>query len=162
MLIRGGPEQEVRDLMAGGDYARAATVAGQYLERHSGTETLRALATEATLKAHLPAWLAQLKSRNFAGAEATLAGIAANKANADLQALAGELGWIGRIEKFMAPRAAPDAPIRIYGDEEQIHTLLDWWNHDTAAHQRMLTRVASIVPEFNDVYAGALSHLRRL
>jgi pSer/pThr/pTyr-binding forkhead associated (FHA) protein len=162
IFARGGPEQQVRELMAGGDHAQAATVAGQYLERHSGNETLRALATEAALKAHLPAWLARLKSRDFAGAEATLAGMAANKANADLQTLTGELGWIGRIEKFMAPRAAADAPIRIYSDEEQIHTLLDWWNRDTAAHQRMLTRVASIVPEFNDVYASALSHLRRL
>jgi len=161
-LSRGGPEQDVRDLLASGNYARAATIAGQYLERHPGNESVRLLATEATLRARLPAWLAQLKARDFAGAEATLAGIAASKANTDLQAVAGELGWIGRIEKFMAPRAAADAPIRIYGDEEQIHALLDWWNRDTSAHQRVFTRVTSIVPEFGDTYAGALSHLRRL
>jgi hypothetical protein len=158
----GGGEQDIRDLLAQGKPAQAAALAGQQLERNPGSEALRALATEAALKAQLPAWLAQLKARDFAAAEATLAATGAPHPNPDLKQLTGELGWVGRIEKFMAPRAAADAPIRIAADEDEIHKLLEWWNSDTSAHQRMLTRVASIVPEFKDTYAGVLSQLRRL
>ena len=157
-----GTEQEVRELLAEGKPAQAAELAGQQLDRDPGSEALRALATEAALKARLPAWLAQLKARDFAGADATLAALGAPHPNADLKRLAGELGWVGRIEKFMAPRGGADAPIRLYADEDEIHKLLEWWNSDTSAHQRMLTRVASMVPEFGNTYAGVLSHLRRL
>ncbi|MDB5760988.1 MAG: hypothetical protein JWM30_4277, partial [Burkholderia sp.] len=134
----------------------------QVLQAHPEREAVRSLQTEAALKAQLPAWLAQLKQRNFAGAEATLATLRATPANPDLTLLAGELGWVGRIEKFMAPRAAADAPIRLYADEDEMHALLNWWNTDTSTHQRLLARVASTVPEFGDAYAGTLSHLRRL
>jgi hypothetical protein len=66
------------------------------------------------------------------------------------------------VEKFMAPRSAADAPIRLYADEDEMHAVLNWWNTDTSAHQRQLARVASAVPGFDDAYAGTLSHLRRL
>ncbi len=162
LLSGGGTEQAVRDLLAEGKPAQAAALAGQQLERQPGSESLRALATEAALKAQLPGWVAQLKARDFAGADATLAALGAPYPNPDLKLLAGELAWVARIEKFMAPRAAADAPIRIYADENEIHKLLEWWNSDTSAHQRMLTRVAALVPQFKDSYAGVLSHLRRL
>ncbi|MET0963208.1 MAG: FHA domain-containing protein [Noviherbaspirillum sp.] len=158
----GGAEQEIRDLLAQGKPAQAAALAGRQLERNPDSEALRALATEAALKAQLPAWAAQLKARDFAAAEATLAATGAPHPNPDLKLLLAELGWAGRIEKFMAPRAAADAPVRIYADEDEMHKLLEWWNSDTSAHQRTLTRVASIVPEFRDTYAGVLSQLRRL
>jgi pSer/pThr/pTyr-binding forkhead associated (FHA) protein len=159
---RGGGEAEIRALLEQGKPAQAATLANQYLQHHPASEAARALQTEAALKAQLPGWLAQLKARNFAGADATLAALRAAPANPDLALLTGELGWVGRVEKFMAPRAAADAPIRLYADEEETHALLNWWNSDTSAHQRLLARVAAIVPEFGDAYAGTLSHLRRL
>ncbi|HEX8886574.1 MAG TPA: FHA domain-containing protein, partial [Noviherbaspirillum sp.] len=118
---------------------------------------------EAALKAYLPAWLQGIRRADFDGADAALARLTgAAASNPDLRAMAGELGWIGRLERYMAPRAAADAPIRIYADEAQMQSLLQWWNTDTAAHQRLLNRVASYVPDFGDTYAGALSHLRRL
>ena len=163
LLTRNEPEQRVRDLLAGGEPARAAALAGAELQRHPASAPLAALAAEAALKAYLPAWLASLKRADFDGADAALGKLAGAAAgNPDLSAMAGELGWVGRLERFMAPRAAPDAPIRIYADEAQMQALLQWWNSDTAAHQRLLSRVASYVPEFGDTYAGALSHLRRL
>ena len=163
LLTRGGPEQEIRDLLASGEPARAAVLASAELGRHPASAPLATLATEAALKAYLPAWLASLKRGDFAGAEAALGKLdSAGKSNPDLRAMAGELAWIGRLERFMAPRAAADAPIRIYADEQEIQALLQWWNSDTGAHQRLLNRVASHVPEFGDTYAGALSHLRRL
>jgi hypothetical protein len=162
LFTRGGGEQEIRDLLAQGKPAQAASLASQVLQEHPDREAIRTLQTEAALKAQVPGWLSQLKARNFAGAAATLAALRATPSNADLALLAGELGWVGRLEKFMAPRAAADAPIRIYADEDEIHALLNWWNADTSAHQRLLSRVAAAVPEFRDAYAGALSHLRRL
>ena len=162
LLPRGGGEQEIRALLAEGKPAQAAMLAAQVLQAHPEREALRTLQTEAALKAQLPGWLAQLRARDFSGAEATLAALRATPSNPDLTLLAGELGWVGRVEKFMAPRAAADAPIRVYADEDDMHALLDWWNSDTSAHQRLLARVAAIVPEFRDTYAGVLSHLRRL
>jgi pSer/pThr/pTyr-binding forkhead associated (FHA) protein len=161
-LSRGGGEAEIRALLAEGKPAQAAVLAAQVLQRHPDNEAARTLQTEAALKAQLPAWLAQIKARNFAGAESTLAALRATPSNPDLALLAGELGWVGRVEKFMAPRAAADAPIRLYADEEEMHALLNWWNTDTSAHQRLLARVASLAPEFGDTHARALSHLRRL
>ena len=162
LLPGGGTEQAVRDLLAEGKPAQAAALAGQQLERRPGSEALRALATEAALKAQLPGWVAQLKARDFAGADATLAALGAPHPSADLKLLAGELTWVARIEKFMALRGEANAPIRLYADEDEIHKLLEWWNSDTSAHQRTLTRVAAMVPQFKDTYAGALSNLRRL
>jgi pSer/pThr/pTyr-binding forkhead associated (FHA) protein len=162
LLSRGAGEKDIRDLLAAGKPAPAAALASQVLQDHPDSEAARTLQTEALLKAQLPAWLAQLKARDFTGAEATLAALRATPSNADLALLAGELGWVGRVEKFMAPRAAADAPIRLYTDEDEMHALLNWWNTDTSAHQRMLARVASWVPEFGDTHARALSHLRRL
>ncbi|MFS0758275.1 FHA domain-containing protein [Noviherbaspirillum sp. 1P10PC] len=163
LLSREGPEQQVRDLLAGGDPARAAALASAELQRHPANAPLAAMATEAALKAHVPPWLASLKRADFDGADAALARLAGAAAgNPDLRAMAAELGWIDKLERYMAPRAAADAPIRIYADEQQMQSLLQWWNDDTAAHQRLLSRVASLVPEFGDTYAAALSHLRRL
>jgi pSer/pThr/pTyr-binding forkhead associated (FHA) protein len=162
LLSRGGGEQEIRDLLADGKPAQAEALAGQYLQGHPASEAVRALQTEAALKAHVPAWLTQLKAGDFTGADATLAALRATPSNPDLALLAGELGWVGRVEKFMAPRRAADAPIRLYADEDEMHALLGWWNSDTSAHQRQLARVASAVPGFDDTYAGTLSHLRRL
>lgn len=161
-LSRGGGEAEIRALLAEGKPARAAALAAQVLQRHPDNEAARTLQTEAALKTQLPAWLAQLGAHDFAGAEATLAALRATPSNPDLALLAGELGWVGRVEKFMATRAAADAPIRLFVDEEEMRALLNWWNTDTSAHQRLLARIASVAPEFNDTHARALSHLRRL
>ena len=162
LLPRGGGEQEIRDLLAEGKPAQAALLASQYLQTHPASEAVRALQTEAALKAQVPPWLAQLKAGNAVGADAALAALRATPSNPDLAQLAGELGWVGRVERFMAPRSAANAPIRLYADDEEIHALLDWWNNDTSTHQRQLARVAATVPEFRDTYAGTLSHLRRL
>lgn len=162
LFPRGGGEQEIRELLAEGKPAQAASLASQYLQTHPASEAVRALQTEAALKAQVPPWLAQLKAGNAAGADAALAALRATPSNPDLAQLAGELGWVGRVERFMAPRSAANAPIRLYADDEEIHALLAWWNNDTSAHQRQLARVAATVPEFRDAYAGTLSHLRRL
>lgn len=161
--FRGASEREVKDLMAGGQYARAATAADRYLAQHPDNAELKALGTEAVLRAHVPPWIAQLKAHNFDGAAATLAGMKAFAVhNSDVQAAVGELEWIGGLEQFFVGRGGEQAPIRIYADEERIKGLLRPWEEDAPGHQRTLDRIAAYVPEFRDFYPQALSRLRKL
>ena len=158
---RGAPERDVKNLMARGDYGAAATAANRYLVRFPEDAEVLALATEAVLKANLPAWLNMLKAGQFESAGAVLGNMRQAR-NADVQALAAELEWMADLEKFIAGRPGADAPIRIYADEEKIKTLLQRWNDDTMGHQRALGKIMSHVPQFKDAYALALSHLRKL
>ncbi|MFD2272134.1 FHA domain-containing protein [Undibacterium arcticum] len=68
----GGSERELKNLMASGDYGRATTAANQYLERDPDNAEVKALSTEALLKANVPQWLTMLKAREFDRASAAL------------------------------------------------------------------------------------------
>lgn len=163
LFFKAAPERELNDLLASGDYTRAATVATQYLERDPDNAALQAQGTEAILKANVPKWLSMLKARDFDRANALLADVKQrSRHNTDLQPLIGELEWIGNLEKFVMGRGGVEAPIRIYADEDKIKSLLRKWDEDASGHQRTLARIAAIVPEFKDPYADALSHLRKL
>jgi hypothetical protein len=73
-----------------------------------------------------------------------------------------ELEWLGTLERLISGRGGPEAPIRIYADEDSIERLIGGWNDDTGEHQRALARIASHVPQFGDFYGEALTHLRKL
>lgn len=159
---RGAAEREVQALFAAGDHLRAAQAADDYLARHPGDAQVQAIGTEALLRGYVPAWTAKLKAGDFSGADAALAQMRKLSAhNADARPLVEELDWIGRLERFTAQRGA-DAPIRLYTHEAPIRQLLAYWNQDTIAHQRALGRIAGDVPAFRDLYADALSDVRRL
>ncbi|HZX31890.1 MAG TPA: FHA domain-containing protein [Rhodocyclaceae bacterium] len=161
--FRGASEREVRDLLAEGQYAQAAAAADRYLDKHPDNAELKALGTEALLKANVPQWIAQLKAKDFKGAAATLAGMGSAAAhNPDARSLVGELAWLGNLEQFYGSRGGGEAPIRIYTDEERIQALLKPWDEDALGHQRAFDRIAAFVPEFKDFYAEALSHLRKI
>ena len=163
LYLGGASEREVKALVAGGEYATAATAASRYLERHPDSAEIRALGTEALLKGNVPRWLAMLKAGNFDHASATLGGMKQlSTHNADARSLVSELEWMGDVEKFVMGRGGIDAPVRIYIDEEKIKPLVKQWNEDTQAHQRAFVTIASYVPEFKDAYAETLSYLRRL
>jgi pSer/pThr/pTyr-binding forkhead associated (FHA) protein len=163
MYFRGASERELKELLASGENARAATVAAQLLQGGSDSPEVKALATEALLKAKVPEWLSRLKSGDFDGTSAVLAGMKELGArNPDAQSLVSELEWIGDLERFVIGRGGVNAPIAIYSDEEKIKGLLKRWDEDARGHQRALARISSHVPEFKDPYAEALSHLRKL
>jgi len=156
-------ERNLKSLVAHGDYRHAVPVVNAYLDKHPNDPQAMLLGTEALLKAYLPDWLDQLKQRNFDAARAVVSQMKTLGAtNADARLLVGEIDWIGRLETFMASRERPDAPIRIYADENRISELLKQWESDPSGHQRRLDRIASTVPAFRDLYAVALSHLRKL
>ncbi len=154
-----------RDLVtrARGEYARAAVLASRLLEKHPDDVELKAWATDATLKANVPVWLAKVRARDFEGAERVLAGMSElSTRDADLRPLIDELDWLGSLERLVSGRGGPDAAIRIYADEDSIEHLVGRWNDDTGEHQRAMARIASYVPQFGDWYGEALTHLRRL
>lgn len=163
LYLRQAPESRLKDLAADGDYPRAAELADRYLAREPDNAEVRAVGTEALLRAGLPGWLAQLKARNFGRADAALAHMKRLAShNADAQPLLKELEWMGSVEKFVLGRGGADAPIRLYADEDRIKALLKYWDEDNQRHQRAFAAIASYVPEFRDPYAQALSHLRKL
>ena len=163
LYLWGAPEREAKDLFARGEYAQAAAAANEFLGQHPDSAEIRALGTEALLKAHLPNWLALLEAGDFDRARAALAAAKRLGAhNADAQSLVSELEWIAELQEFVTARGGVDAPVRIYADEAKIRQLVKRWNDDTPRHQRALAAIASYVPEFRDAYAEALSRLRRL
>ena len=156
-------ERNLRSLVAHGDYRQAVPVVNAYLDKHPNDPQAVVLGTEALLKGYLPDWLDQLKHRNFDAARSVVSQMKTLAAtNADARLLVDEIDWIGRLETFMASRERPDAPVRIYADENRISALLKQWESDPSAHQRRLDRIASTVPPFRDLYAVGLSHLRKL
>jgi pSer/pThr/pTyr-binding forkhead associated (FHA) protein len=163
LYFSGTVERNLKSVVAHGDYRHAVTVANAYLDKHPNDPEAMALGTEALLKGYLPDWLDQLKHRNFDAARSVVSQMKTLGAtNADARLLVDEIDWIGRLETFMASRERADAPIRIYADENRISELLKQWESDPSGHQRRLDRIASTVPAFRDLYAVALSHLRKL
>lgn len=163
LYLRGMPERDVKSLLAGGRYAQAAKAADAYLAGHPDDASFQAMGTEALLRAYVPQWAGKLKAQDFSGAATLLAEmVSASQHNADARPLVGELEWIGNLERYFAQRGGADAPIRLYTDEAVIRSLLTHWNQDTAAHQRALGRIAGYEPAFRDVYANALSDVRKL
>ncbi|SOY47831.1 putative Forkhead-associated protein [Cupriavidus taiwanensis] len=159
---RGAPERAVQSRFAAGDHAGAAQAADSYLARHPDDIEVQAIGSEALLRAYVPDFAARLKAGDMAGADAVLVRLRQlSTHNAQARPLVAELDWVGRLERFTAPRGA-DAPIRLYTDETPMRQLLAYWNQDTAAHQRALGRIAADVPAFRDLYADALSDVRRL
>lgn len=156
-------DRKLKELVAQGGYAQAALLADRSLEQRPDDVELKALATEAALKANVPGWLAKVAARDFDGAGAVIAGMSQlGLRNPELRPLVAELEWLGQLERLVSQRGGPDKPIRIYADEDSIAALIDRWNNDTREHQRALARIASHVPQFGPPYAEALTHVRKL
>ncbi len=157
------PERDLRNALGRGEYVRAAALAGQLLAKHPDDAELKALATDSTLKASVPIWLAKVRAHDFDGARSVLTGVS-DMAVRDtaVRPLIEELDWLGNFERLISDRGGPEAPVRIYADEDHIEHLIGGWNDDTGEHQRALARIASHVPQFGDFYGEALTYLRRM
>ncbi|MFC7516421.1 FHA domain-containing protein [Herbaspirillum sp. GCM10030257] len=161
--LSGATEREIKELLAEGEYARAASLSEEHLARRPESVAIKAYGTEALLRSMVPGWLAALQTRNYDQADAIIAAAKdRSRRNSDVQMLLGELQWIGNLERFVVGRGGLEAPIRLYVDDNKIRFLLKWWDEDAVEHQRALDRVAQMVPEFREPYAVALSHLRKV
>jgi pSer/pThr/pTyr-binding forkhead associated (FHA) protein len=156
-------ERDFNDAVARGEYVRATALASRLLKNHPDDVELKGRITEVALKANVPAWLAKIQARDFNGADGALTGMSdLAMRDLELRPLIDELEWLGNLERLVSGRGGPEAPIRIYADEDNIEHLIARWNDDTGEHQRTLARIASRVPQFGDWYGEALTHLRRL
>jgi pSer/pThr/pTyr-binding forkhead associated (FHA) protein len=163
VYFRGASESEIKDLLAEGKNEQASILANEALEGKADSMQVRALATEALLRANVPAWSGKLKAKDFDGAAGIVGHMRKQGArNPDVQPLLERLEWMGNMERLIALRGGQDAPIRMYRDEEPMRNVLKGWNNDPQGHQRTLDAIAGYVPEFRDSYALSLSHLRRL
>lgn len=163
VYLSGAPERDAQQLLASGNYAKAAVIATEALARDPDNPVLRNLSTQAQLKANVPAWGALLKGRQFDRAAAVLAQMRQSaRQNSELQALVTELTWIGDIERFVNARGGAQTPSGGPADAARIKLILKQWDDDTEQHQRAFSTISSYVPEYRDTYAIALSHVRKL
>src|SRR5262249_45253202 len=73
MYFWGASERGLNAAFARGEYARAAELASRLLDRPPDDVDLKARATEAALKANVPAWVAKVRARDFDAAKGVLA-----------------------------------------------------------------------------------------
>ncbi len=67
----------------------------------------------------MPAWLVKVRAHDFDGAKGVLTGMSElGMRDADLRPLIDELEWLGNLERLVSARGGPEAPIRIYADED--------------------------------------------
>ena len=159
----GAPEREVEALLARGAYAQAAAVAGDALADDPGSPRLTSLATAALLKANLPDWMAAIKARQFARAAALTAAMRGQAGhNPGLVPLLDELDWIARLGQFVAARGGAQAAISGADDAVRIQLIVKQWQEQNQAHQRAFQTLSAYVPQYRDVYADALSDVRKL
>jgi pSer/pThr/pTyr-binding forkhead associated (FHA) protein len=158
-----GPEREVEDLLAARSYAQAAVAADDALANDPGNSRLRALGTEALLKAYLPAWIALVKARQFERAAQQVATMRRHlRHHPELAPLLGQLEWIGALEAFVAGRGGAQVPSRGALDAATAAQFLKQWDERNETYQRGFETMAAHVPAFRDAYADALSDIRRL
>ena len=163
LLRIGAPEREAGELIARGAYAEAAAVAGAALADDPGNPKLTSLVTAALLKAHLPEWMAAIKAQQFSRADALAAAMRSQAGrNVELAPLLDELDWIARLEQFVAARGGAQAAIKGPDDAARIQLILKQWEEQNEIHQRAFETLSSYVPQYRDVYANALSDVRKL
>jgi len=159
----GAPQRRLQGLLDSGDAAAASTQAAEQLARDPDNAELRALGTEALLKAELPAWMAHLQAGRFGpAAQAVTHMRRLSRDNLDAAPLVAEIAWIGEVEQFIAARGGGAAPVRNPADQARIRRILGQWQDEQQAHQRAAATIASYVPAFRDTYARLASDLRKL
>lgn len=159
----GAPQRRLQGLLDSGDAAAASTLAAERLARDPDNAELRALGTEALLKAELPAWMAHLQAGRFGPAtQAVVRMRRLSRNNVDAAPLVAEIAWIGEVEQFIAARGGAAAPVRNPADQARIRRILGQWQDEQQAHQRAAATIAADVPAFRDTYARLASDLRKL
>jgi pSer/pThr/pTyr-binding forkhead associated (FHA) protein len=162
LYLDGAPRREIQALLDGGDYRAAVTRANAFLAGRPRDREVSALATEALLKAVVPEWQRALEAGDFAAAGQRLEQGMQLAANGDDRSLLETLQWVTRLEQFIDGRGGADAPVVMFGEEDMMRELVDWWDSDSAAHRRALGAVDRHVPAFAGLRAQVFSHMRAL
>jgi hypothetical protein len=156
-------QRNISSLMEAGQYQQAAVAANAYLETHSKDRDVGELATAALLKAMGPAWTGLVMRGDFAAARDKLDRARRwSTHNPTAKPLIDSMQWVTDMERFIAERGGPDAPIVMFEQESKVNALLDWWETDSNAHYRSLGAIVQEVPEFAELRSQVFSHQRAL
>lgn len=163
MYLNNASERGIREQLEQGAYLQAAQQADRYLQDYPEDRAIRVLATEAMLKATVPAWMDNVLEGEFDTASQSLAGgRELSEFNPDALQLLDLMQWVTNLERFIAQRGGADAPVVMFEHEGQINALLSAWDADATEHRHRLELVTRHVPEFSALRALTFSHIRTL
>ncbi|MGD8709176.1 MAG: FHA domain-containing protein [Ectothiorhodospiraceae bacterium] len=158
--MAGGPEREVRQLMAESRYGDAVEVAADYLRTHPQAESMRLLATESLVRHVVPIWSKSLGQGQFDAAAQALAAVEGDgRQNPDARNALALMEWMTRLERFVAERGGIDAPLEMFRHEKRINRLVAWWEEDPRGHRNLLNRLMTYTAALKPTATRAMSHL---
>jgi pSer/pThr/pTyr-binding forkhead associated (FHA) protein len=161
--LANSPKREIRQLLEQEAYVDAVVEANRYLQTKGDDKEVSEQATEALLKAAVPAWLDFVLAGEFSEAERQLERVAllSRFSPSDRQIL-DLMHWVTQLEQFVEERGGADSAVIMFEQEERIEEILAWWDADAKLHRRSLGSISHYVPAFVELRARVFSHLRRL
>jgi pSer/pThr/pTyr-binding forkhead associated (FHA) protein len=163
LYMADSPQREIRELLEKQAYVDAVVQANRYLQNRRDDQEVSEQATEALLKATVPAWMGFVLAGQFADAQRELeqARMLSHSNPPDQQVL-DLMRWVTQLEQFIEARGGANSAVVMFAQEKQIEELLDWWDTDAKAHRSSLASISRHVPAFAELRARVFSHLRRL
>ncbi len=163
LYLANSPEREIRELLEQEAYVEAVVRANRFLQTKHHDRQVSEQATEALLKATVPAWLDFVLAGEFSDAERELERAELlSRFNPPDQQILDLMRWVSHLEQFIDERGGADSPVVMFEQEKRIKEILDWWDADAKAHRRSLGIISRHVPVFAELRARVFSHLRRL
>jgi len=157
------PKREIRELLDEQAYVDAVVQANHYLQTKPDDKEVSEQATQALLKAILPAWMDFVRAGRFSDAEREIERARMlSSSNPPDQQILDLMRWVTQLEQFIEARGGADSAVVMFAHEQRTQELLDWWNADTKVHRRSMGSISRHVPAFADLRARVFSHLRRL
>lgn len=161
VYLHGGPQREIKALIAKGEYQASLEQASEHLRRNPGDAAVSALALEALARETVPRWQAEIEAGRFTAAADQLRQAQA-RAVPDSEILLGLLAWISDLQGFLAERGGRDAPLRLFQDEPAITALLQRWDDAARDYELLSLKIVDWVPSFQESRRQALSQQRLL
>lgn len=155
-------ENRINKLYDNERYEDAAILANQSLISDPDNEALHNLSIQSGIMWLNHYWFKPFKEQNYTDANMHLQYASKSlTANPELTQLITLLIWVTELEELISNmRDARD--VEIYGNEEQIRSLISRWENKPQANQHYLGLIALHIPDFSTAQTTVLSHLREL
>jgi len=162
LIFRESAENDIKSLIAEGQYQDAARMANRYLADNASDQFVIRLADEALLKAVVPEWQLSIEHGGFNEADSLLEQAIETSPHNEkgLQALKLLL-LVGDFERFIQGHET-ETLTHIYLTEDKISSLLNLWRADESGYRQVMDRISSVVPAFQVDHAKLYSRLRML
>ena len=163
LYLANSPKREIRELLEQEAYVDAVVEANRYLQTRRDDKEVSEQATEALLKATVPAWLEFVLAGEFSDGERELERAEIlSRFNPPDQQILDLMRWVTQLEQFVEQRGGADSAVIMFEQEKRIKEILDWWDADAKGHRHSLGIISRHVPAFAGLRARVFSHLRRL